>query len=374
MAEQILFAGVGDVVINREDPDEAFAQIAPLLQAADLAFGNCEAPCSRLGEPAPSVSGAACRSDPRAPAAMARAGFDAMGFCSNHCLDYGYAAALETTKALADQGVSPVGFGADLAAARAPVILEVKGVKVGLLAYTTVAPAGYGAAEGKPGCATLRAHTVFEYFHESQPGTAGAVLTIADPRDVAAMQDAIAELRRAADVVVVSIHWGIHVKPVQLADYETQVGRAAIDAGADLVLGHHQHIPKAVAVYKGKAIFHGVGNFVFDLGLEDLPPAMVAKLVARSGPLQASGKVHARPWAFSDDCRQTMIVLARMGTDGVASVGYQPCLINALGQPTALKAGEADFDRIAAYVEQVTRDAGFDTRFRVVGDEVRIET
>jgi poly-gamma-glutamate capsule biosynthesis protein CapA/YwtB (metallophosphatase superfamily) len=374
MAEQVLFAGVGDVVVNRADPDEAFVPIAPLLASADLVFGNCEAPCSTLGEPSPSVSAAACRGAPAGLAAMARAGFDAMGFCSNHCLDYGYAAAFETVEGLARNGVKAVGFGADLAAARAPAILEVKGVKVGFLAYTTVAPAGYGAADGKPGCATLRVHTVFEYFHEHQPGTDGSVLTIADPRDVAAMQDAIAALKREADVVVVSLHWGVHVKPVLLADYEMQVGRAAIDAGADLVLGHHQHIPKAIEVYKGRAIFHGLGNFVFDLGLEDLPPALLAKLAARSGPPQAAGKTPARPWAFSEDCRQTLVVLARLGKDGVAEVGYRPCLINTLGQPTPLLRGEADFQRIAAYVEQVTREAGFETRFTVTGDEVRVET
>jgi poly-gamma-glutamate synthesis protein (capsule biosynthesis protein) len=364
MAEQILFAGVGDVVVNRDDPDEAFAAVTPLLQAADLVFGNCEVPCSRQGERVPSVTSVHCRSAPEGLGAMARAGFDAMGFCSNHCLDYGYAAAFETVEGLARNGIKATGFGADLVAARTPAILDAKGVKVGFLAYTTVAPAGYGAADGRPGCATLRIHTVFEYFQECQPGTAGSVLTIADPRDVAAMQDAIAALKRQVDIVVVSAHWGL----------ETQVGRAAIDAGADLVLGHHHHVLKAVEVYKSKAIFHGLGNFVFDLGVDDLPPALIARLVARSGPLQAAGEKSARPWAFSEVSRQTMVVLARMGRDGVASIGYRPCLINTLGQPVPLASGEPDFDRVVAYVEQASREAGFDTRFEVEGDEVRIET
>jgi poly-gamma-glutamate capsule biosynthesis protein CapA/YwtB (metallophosphatase superfamily) len=277
----------------------------------------------------PSLTSTHCRGAPEGLGAMARAGLDVMGFCSNHCLDYGYTAAFETVEGLARNGIKATGFGSDLAAARAPAILDVKGVKVGFLAYTTVAPPGYGAADGRPGCATLRVHTIFENFQEGQPGTAGSVLTIADPRDVAAMQDAVAAVKRQVDIVVVSVHWGI----------EMQVGRAAIDAGADLVLGHHHHILKAVEIYKSKAIFHGLGNFVFDLGIEDLPPALVARLVARSGPLEAAGQKPARPWAFSEASRQTMVVLARMGRDGVA-----PALPHQYSWPAgAARVGRAGF-------------------------------
>ena len=87
-------------------------------------------------------------------------------------------------------------------------------------------------------------------------------MTIADKDDVAAMVADIAGARAMADVVIVSMHWGVHLVPAMLAMYQQEVGHIAIDAGADLIIGHHPHILKAVEVYKGKVIFYSVGNFI----------------------------------------------------------------------------------------------------------------
>lgn len=111
----------------------------------------------------------------------------------------------------------------------------------------------------------MKIHSHFEARLPYMPGSDGRVTTSAAARDIAGIQDAIMRLKESVDVVVVGFHWGLTVEPVTLADYESQLGRAAIDAGADLVLGHHQHILKAIEVYKGRFIFHGLGNFVFDL-------------------------------------------------------------------------------------------------------------
>ena len=80
------------------------------------------------------------------------------------------------------------------------------------------------------------------------------------------------------------MHWGIHFAPVEVAQYEPELGRAAIDAGADLVLGHHQHILKGIEVYRGKVIFHGLANFVMDVYMKALAGHPAVKEMQDSSP------------------------------------------------------------------------------------------
>jgi poly-gamma-glutamate synthesis protein (capsule biosynthesis protein) len=102
-----------------------------------------------------------------------------------------------------------------------------------------------------------------------QPGSPPRIVTLTDPDDLAALVADVGAARDEADVVVVTPHWGLHFTPGAIADYESEVGRAAIDAGADIILGHHQHILKPIQVYKGKVIFHGMGNFAVDVDMRD---------------------------------------------------------------------------------------------------------
>ena len=74
--------------------------------------------------------------------------------------------------------------------------------------------------------------------------------------------------KEQSDVVVMSWHWG--VSPTgggtgELVDYQVEMGHAAIDAGADLVIGHHPHLVQPIEVYKGKVIFYSIANLVHDL-------------------------------------------------------------------------------------------------------------
>ena len=73
--------------------------------------------------------------------------------------------------------------------------------------------------------------------------------------------DDVAALRRQVDIVVVAFHWGVIWVPRVIADYQVIAAHACIDAGADMILGHHAHVPKAIEVYKGKAIFYSLSNF-----------------------------------------------------------------------------------------------------------------
>ncbi len=199
---------------------------------------------------------------------MRDAGFSVVSWAGNHCLDWGPDGFNDTIDNLRRAGLRVVGAGAQLAAARAPVIVEQSGVRTAFLAYCSILPAHYWADERRPGCAPMRAFTVYEPIEPDQPGTPARIHTYAHREDLAALCADVEAARAQADVVIVSLHWGIHFVPAVIADYQTEVGHAAIDAGADLILGHHAHILKGIEVYRNKAIFYSLGNFAMDLRMD----------------------------------------------------------------------------------------------------------
>src|SRR5262249_12831858 len=130
-----------------------------------------------------------------------------------------------------------------------------------LLAYCSVLNKGYEAGPKEPGVAPLRAHTYYEPL-EYQAGIPPKVVTVPYQEDLEGMVADIAAARKLANAVIVSVHWGIHYIPRMIADYQTIAAKAAFAAGADLILGHHAHIPKAIGVHGGKVCFYSMSNFM----------------------------------------------------------------------------------------------------------------
>jgi poly-gamma-glutamate synthesis protein (capsule biosynthesis protein) len=173
---------------------------------------------------------------------------------------------LDTISRLEASGIAFCGIGRNRQEARSPAIVECKGIKIGFLSYTSVYwPVGHAAEENAPGVATMKIHTSYEPGRRAleMPGASPSVVTIPDTKEFAALQVDIQNLSSRADIVAVSFHWGIS-SSFELADYQRTVGHAAVDAGADVVIGHHPHVPQGVEVYRGKPIFYSLGNFVFD--------------------------------------------------------------------------------------------------------------
>ena len=158
-------------------------------------------------------------------------------------------------------GKHVIGAGKDGEEARKPAIVECKGVKIAFLAYCTVLRPGAQAGTGKPGCAPMRAHTHYAPI-DWQAGAPPKVITVPHEEDLEALTEDIRKAKQQADVVVMSIHWGLHHMPKAICNYQPIVAHAAIDAGADLILGHHPHCLKAIEVYKGKVCFYSIGNFM----------------------------------------------------------------------------------------------------------------
>lgn len=369
----ITVAAVGDLILDEPDPASFLAPAAPLLRAADVAIGHVEVPHSTstvqvsTDVPAPPA-------DPAALTAVAGAGFDVVTLAGNHIFDAGEQGVTDTVAHAAAAGLVPTGAGADLAAARAPAIVERGGLRVGVLSYNCVGPRESWATSRKAGCAYLHVLTHYELDHAS-PGGPPRIYTFADPDGIDAMAADVAALRERADVVVVALHKGVGHTPAAIAMYEGPVARAAIDAGADAVLGHHAHIMRGIEVHRGRPIFHGLGNFA--TVTRALTPtgggsAERAAWAARRRQLYGFAPDPDMPYyPFHPESRDTAVALLRFDGDGLVEAGFVPCRIDGGGRPVPLPDG-AESRRVAAYVEDITHAAGLRTTFVRRGDEVLV--
>ena len=248
---EIEIAAVGDIMLDRRlgdalingDLDYPFELMRPWLEPADVTVGNFESALGDLGQPAEGKS-FPFQSPPQAAEALALAGFDVVSLANNHALDYGPESLLDGINLLQSAGVAPVGAGRNAIEARSPLILEVDGVKLAFLAYMDVLSEDQGYDM-----------TAWEATDE-RPGVAWG-----RPEEVAAD---IAAVAPQVDHVIVLLHFGIEYLP-PITPEQQALGRAAIDAGASVVLGHHTHILQKIEEYNGGLIAYGLGNFAFDI-------------------------------------------------------------------------------------------------------------
>jgi poly-gamma-glutamate capsule biosynthesis protein CapA/YwtB (metallophosphatase superfamily) len=263
---------VGDVnLMNVDDPRVPFARVGDTLRGADLVFANLEC---LLYEPPDghAVEHEGFFADPKiAGKALQGAGIAAVGLANN--VNYGAAAISGSIARLDRLGITHAGAGADLAATRAPAIVERGGLRIGFLQRSSVYwPTNHEASAHGCGIAVIRGHTAYQVpAHKSRPevppmnrpGIPPIVVTWADREYLAAFTADIAGLRREADIVVASCHWGLGE---EVLDYMREIAHAAIEAGADIVIGHGPHYSLPVELYRGKPIFYGLGSFSFHTG------------------------------------------------------------------------------------------------------------
>ena len=152
----------GDLAPDRENYDESYLATRDVLRSADVVFGQLETSFAASGTRLPQARHAV-RARPEGAAALARAGFTVVSMAGNHGMDWGREAFFETRRHLEAAGIAGVGAGYDIAEARRPVIRTLgDGTRVAFLAYSSILPHSYWADERRPGCAPMRAHTVYE--------------------------------------------------------------------------------------------------------------------------------------------------------------------------------------------------------------------
>jgi poly-gamma-glutamate synthesis protein (capsule biosynthesis protein) len=244
---------------------------------------------------------------------------------------------------------------------------------VAFLAYSSILPFGYWADEKKPGCAPIRGFTVYEQAEPDQPGTPALIHSFAHAGDKAAMIKDIQKAKGQADIVMVSMHWGIHYKEGEIAMYQNEVGYAALDAGADVILGHHAHILKAIEIYKGKPIFYSLCNFVFDLELPSHvlnDPHRVARVQRLNPSWRVDPKYNAYP--FPVDSRMTLGARIIISDKKIRKVSILPAYVNEDSSPRFLSKKDKEFSEVVSYMERITKAQGIDTQYQIEGDEVGI--
>ncbi|MGI4877812.1 MAG: CapA family protein [Janthinobacterium lividum] len=352
-AENLSIVFSGDLVLDEPDGAYWLAGIAPALRAADLAIGHLEVPHTRRGSelagdvPAPGAP-------PENLAAIAGAGFAMVSLAGNHIADCGAEGIADTCEGLAAAGVAFAGAGSDLADARRAAFVERGGRRIALLSYNCVGPEAGWATATTAGCAYLPIATA-----DGSPVAPNSPLTAVTDAAREILKNDIASAREQAEFVVVALHKGLVHTPARLAPYERAVAHAAIDAGADIVIGHHAHIARGIEFHAGKPIFHGMGNgcvVTSALSAGQSHPAR-AEWVERRKRLFGFEPDPAYTLApFHPEAVNGFIARIDCAEDGQVSVSVIAVDVVAPGRPVL-----ADVERageIRAYLQKITLAAG----------------
>jgi len=271
LSKESWIAFTGDVAVQAPMGEgELSDRVFELLRSAELAAGNLEAPLTRRGSPADKAI--TLRADPDRAEELRRMGFDAFNLANNHMLDYGAEGLLDTWTHLERARLVHFGSGRDRQSSYLPALLETSRGIVALLGAASTLPAGFAATDERAGVAPVRVRQWFAVdalLLPEQPGTAPFVHTEAYEPDVEALEEAVREASSRADFTAVALHWGVPpgwAAPSQglLAEYQRPLARRLIDAGADLVVGHHPHAVHPVEVYRDRLICYSLGNFLFN--------------------------------------------------------------------------------------------------------------
>lgn len=286
--------GIGGVL------DDGFRE---KIEAADFFMVNQEFPFSSRGTAAEDKQ-YTFRLPPEQVSMFQEIGIDAVTLANNHALDFGRDALLDTCDTLDAAGILRTGAGADLEEAKKPVVVERKGVKIGILGATRVIPeTGWAAGKNHPGMlATYDAGIALEE---------------------------IRQMRAECDYVVVFVHWGIEREETP-QEYQRTLGRQYIDAGADLVVGSHPHVLQGIEYHQGKPIVYSLGNFVFG---SSIPKTALLRVTL---PLDGMG--------MANEARLQLI-------PGTSSAGYTRMLT----EEGKIQAFYNDMERISANVSLDSR-------------------
>lgn len=244
----LVFSGdilLSSYVLNNYESSGINGVLSEDLQAemmeADLTMVNEEFPFSTGGVQAQDKQ-YTFRVNPSYVKILQEMGIDVVTLANNHALDYGTEALSDTFQTLDDAGIAYVGAGDSLERASQPFVAELGGRTFGFLAASRVIP------------------VVSWNIDNQQPG----MLCTYDSTELC---EAIRKTKETCDYVVVYVHWGIERENMP-QDYQRQLGKAYIDAGADLVIGSHPHVLQGIEYYNGKPIVYSLGNYIFNQSIE----------------------------------------------------------------------------------------------------------
>lgn len=210
-----------------------FVYLDSILSKADLVFANLEAPFGRQDSAYPKTY--TFQVEPDMVQVLMAGKINVVSLANNHILDFGSAALRETMQLLDTHGIKYSGAGNNLWEARQPARFEIKGKKIAVACYSLTFPEEFWATDSTAGTC-FPSHT---FFYKD-----------------------IRRFKKENDVLVISFHWGGELLTAP-KEYQVDLAHRAIDAGADLILGHHPHVIQGLEIYKGKLIAYSLGNYIF---------------------------------------------------------------------------------------------------------------
>ncbi len=314
--KDVTFCAVGDIlldrgvrtVIEKEGVNYPFEKVTDFINTFDLAFCNLECPLSSRGDPLDKKF--VFRADSSFIEGLVYSGFNVYSLANNHILDYGRQALIDTRNHLESRGFHTIGYGDNQDEASRARIIEINGMRFAFLAFVLRPLKGIEYSENLPG----PAHT-----------------------DLDGIIAELTKVENEADFTIVSFHWGQEYYPYPSIE-QREYAYSSIDAGADLILGHHPHVLQGIEKYSGKFIFYSLGNFVFD---------------------QSKLK-----------CRQSMILVCSFKKKQLSSLHIVPVIIENC-QPYFAQ-GE-DFEGILRRITKISESSLVHFRLSEDGDYVIIE-
>jgi poly-gamma-glutamate synthesis protein (capsule biosynthesis protein) len=264
----LVIHGTGDVAVDPEyipalaanGWDHAWSGVDGLFVDDDLTVINLECVPSDIGSPLDKAFVFRCPTE-TLPSMRAN-GIDVANLGNNHSGDFGKEALVDGRQNLISAGIGPVGAGRDVAEAGEPALFEVSGWTVAVVGFGGVAPddSWYATADS--------------------PGMRSGDHT-------ASMVEAVVAADEVADLVVVTVHWGMELDTTPRQD-DIERAEAMIDAGADIIFGHHQHRMQPLEMVDGAAVFWSLGNFVWPHNSVPSATTAVARaVVAPDGAIEA---------------------------------------------------------------------------------------
>ena len=239
-----------------------FLGVSQLISQSDIAFCNLECPISDKGN----IRGM-FRADPIYAEGLKSSQIDVVSIANNHAFDASEEGFLETLKNLEASQVPYVGGGRNIEAARTPRIIKAKGVRFAFLAYSAVSDNGF----------------YDDVAGEETPG----ILPFSPPL----ILEDIEGTRNQCDILVLSLHWGSADNPY-VHNRAIEYAHKFIDAGVDIILGHHPHVYKGIQIYRGKPIFYSFGNFIFGIYYKEWHDNFLAKISFKGKKID---KIHIYP-------------------------------------------------------------------------------
>jgi poly-gamma-glutamate synthesis protein (capsule biosynthesis protein) len=241
-AGEIVINAVGDVMladrwaatIRKKGYDYPFRRITAELKTGDITIANLESPIARGGREFTDKK-FRFRAEQEVAGALKKSGINLVTLANNHTMDFGGQALVETMKNLESVGIAWIGAGENLSDARKMALYTIKGKKIAFLGYSLTQPVEFFAGRNRPGTA---------------PGFEKIFV------------EDISRARQQADYVIVSFHWGTEGKS-EIQPYQRTIAHKAIDAGADVIIGHHPHVLRGIERYKTGIVFYSLGNFAF---------------------------------------------------------------------------------------------------------------